>query len=176
MSKQRIISIIFLLFVSGAAFALGTLRGVTTRVASGDRLAMTVGGKTYAVALAEIDAPERGQAYAQQSREALSGLTLNEAIEVIVIGNDAGGRLVGRVFAGMTDVNAELVRLGLAWVNPETVRDPVLVELEKIARREKRGLWHDPYAIPPWDWRDGQRRVRSPDAGPVPASAVLASL
>lgn len=158
-TMRTTVTFLCLFGIALSAQALSSLRGTAVQVTSGNNLTVSSLGQTYRVRLAEIDAPERGQAYADESRESLSILVLGKDIEVIVIRRDRNGRLVGRVFAGMVDVNAELVRRGLAWVNPKTVRDPVLVELEKIARREKRGLWHDPNAIPPWDWRRGKRQV-----------------
>ncbi|MDX1513177.1 MAG: thermonuclease family protein [Gammaproteobacteria bacterium] len=142
-----------------SAHGLSTLRGVVTQVESGDGIAVASSGAVHRVRLAEIDAPEVGQPHAIESRETLIELVLDKDVEVIVIGEDGDGWLPGRVFAGMTDVNAELVRRGLAWLDPQTVRDPVLIELEKIARREMRGLWQDPYPIPPWEWRKGKRQA-----------------
>lgn len=168
---MRIVLILLLsLTLFRGAFALDTVRGTVSDVREGDVLMLSTGDKTHRVRLAEIDAPEKGQRFARESIETLSKLALGKPIEVIVIGKNTRGRLLGRVFAGQLDVNAEMVRLGFAWVDLKTIRDPVLIELEKIARREKRGLWQNPYPIPPWEWRRGKRRAQRPSGRPILAA------
>jgi hypothetical protein len=80
-------------------------------------------------------------------------------------GSDAYGRLLARVYVDELDVNAELVRLGAAWVYRKYSDDAALIALEKEARAEKRGLWALPESerIPPWQWRH-------PDATAQPAA------
>lgn len=57
---------------------------------------------------------------------------------------DRYGRTVGRVYVDGTDVNAELVRQGYAWVYRKYAEDPKLYELEEEVRKAERGLWGDP--------------------------------
>jgi len=66
---------------------------------------------------------------------------------------DRYGRVVGRVYTDDLDVNAELVRIGAAWVYPKYAKDAGLYDLEKEAREAKRGLWGESPQIPPWEWR-----------------------
>ncbi|HWX50526.1 MAG TPA: thermonuclease family protein [Roseomonas sp.] len=72
---------------------------------------------------------------------------------------DRYGRTVGRVWVGGTDVNAEMVRRGAAWVHRRYSRDPALLVLEQEAQQARRGLWALPEAerVPPWDWRRQKR-------------------
>ena len=58
------------------------------------------------------------------------------------------------------DVNAEMVRQGMAWVYRYYLRDKALLDVEKEAKAAKRGLWADPNPIPPWEWRKQQRAKR----------------
>jgi len=48
-----------------------------------------------------------------------------------------------------------MVRTGNAWAYRKYLKDKSLLELEAIARAERRGLWGLPEAqqVPPWDWR-----------------------
>ncbi|WP_083398444.1 thermonuclease family protein [Nitrosomonas communis] len=68
---------------------------------------------------------------------------------------DRYGRKVARVYKDDIDVNAEMVRLGAAWVYRKYARDQNLYALEKQARQNKVGLWSLPETqqIPPWEWR-----------------------
>ena len=51
-------------------------------------------------------------------------------------------------------INLELVEAGLAWWYEKYAPDDTpLAEAEAKARAEKRGLWADPDAVPPWKWR-----------------------
>jgi hypothetical protein len=54
-------------------------------------------------------------------------------------------------------LNQELVRAGLCWWYRHYSDDAMLGDLEADARRAKRGLWQDPFPIPPWDYRRLQR-------------------
>jgi len=51
-------------------------------------------------------------------------------------------------------LNRELVRAGFAWwYRRYAPDDETLEQLEREARGAKRGLWVDPDAVPPWEWR-----------------------
>ena len=53
------------------------------------------------------------------------------------------------------DANAEQVRRGMAWVYDRYVTDRALYAVQTEARDAGRGLWADPDAVPPWQWRRG---------------------
>src|SRR4029453_18892220 len=63
------------------------------------------------------------------------------------------GRTVARVYVGETDVSLELVKAGFAWHYKKYSSDPILAQAEIEARNAKAGLWADPHAIAPWDFR-----------------------
>ena len=50
-------------------------------------------------------------------------------------------------------MSLELVKAGLAWHFKRYSTDPVLAQAEIEARNAKAGLWADPQAIAPWEWR-----------------------
>lgn len=62
-------------------------------------------------------------------------------------------------------MNRWLVRRGHAWVYDRYADDPRLPALEREARRHRRGLWRRSDPIPPWRWRDGERRGTSGTSG-----------
>ena len=67
---------------------------------------------------------------------------------------EGGTRLIdGQLWSLMVDVNAELVRIGAAWVYRKYATDPSLYDLEEEAREAGIGLWGQGVAIPPWEWR-----------------------
>jgi len=107
------------------------------------------------VRLAEIDTPEHRRPYGTRARQALSDLAFRQEACVVVVDTDRYGRTVGRVWVGRTDVNAEMVRQGAAWVYRRYSRGPALLVLEQAARDGRRGPWALPEVerVPPWAWR-----------------------
>lgn len=159
-------------FVSGQASALeGKVVGIT----DGDTLTLLTAGKVQVkVRLAEIDTPESSQPYGEKAKQALSSLAFGKQANIEVQDQDRYGRQVGRVYVGKIDVNAELIRIGAAWVYRKYNKDMGLLRLEDDARAAKRGLWAlaEAQRIPPWEWRAAQRgqvKAVSPSAAVTPA-------
>jgi endonuclease YncB( thermonuclease family) len=154
-----------LLCVAGCqAPADETLYGRAVRIFDGDsfRLALRDGGQVE-VRLGEIDAPEKDQPHADESRAALRALIDGLQLRLKVIDVDAYQRKVARVYRvdDNLDVNAEMILQGHAWVYRRWVRDQSLYGLERKAREARRGLWALPEAqrMPPWRWRRGQPEI-----------------
>lgn len=120
----------------------GFIYGRVTKVKDGDSLVMkTQDNLPVQIRLAEIDTPEKGEPYSDAARQALSRMVRDRDIAVRLFDVDKYDRIVGRVFVNGTDVNAELVRMGLAAVYCRFAKDQRLYDLEAAARAEKRGLW-----------------------------------
>jgi endonuclease YncB( thermonuclease family) len=140
--------------------AADTLQGRVVAISDGDTLTVLDGKRRQTrVRLFGIDTPERRQPYGSRAKQALSRLAFGKEVRVEVVDKDRWGRTVGRVYAGRTDVNAEMVREGAAWVHRRYSDDPELLRLEAEARRARRGLWLLPEAActPPWEWRAASR-------------------
>lgn len=148
--------LLLLFFVSCSRSGEGDVSGKVVKIADGDTFTLLTPRKEEVkVRLAEIDAPERGQPYGKASRQALSELVFGKEVRVEMVDTDRYGRLVGRVFQGETDVNAEMVRLGAAWVYTKYNKDKSLIRVEKRARANRDGLWALPpeQVIAPWEYR-----------------------
>src|SRR3954451_24685760 len=78
---------------------------------------------------------------------------------VRVTGKDCYGRTLADVtLPDGRNLNHELVKAGYAWCYRRYApHDRELERLEKEARDAKRGLWSDPHAIPPWEYRKRSR-------------------
>lgn len=131
--------------------------GKVVAITDGDALTLLVDRREVKVRLADIDTPERGQPFGTRAKQALSDLTYGRQARVVVVDVDRRGWTVGRVYVDATDVNAELVREGYAWVYRKYAEDPKLYDLEEEARKAERGLWTHPGPVPPWEWRRGVR-------------------
>ena len=56
----------------------------------------------------------------------------------------------------------ELVQEGWAWwYRKYAPKNKALAAAETAARKAKRGLWADAKPIPPWDWRQSERKSQS---------------
>lgn len=106
------------------------------------------GGQQQKVRLAGIDAPESSQDYGRASREALAGLVFGRTVEVVDVGRDASGALLGTVFVDGQDINRQMVATGNAWADPASV-DPGLAAAQTDAQTRSLGLWAQPNPVPP---------------------------
>jgi micrococcal nuclease len=122
------------------------------------------------IRLADIDAPEKNQPYGDAATRELAALVLDQQVEVNAVATDVYGRTIGRIRMGDMQVNAELVRRGLAWASgstrtsarsgSESFRASTrsrsrsgLKDAQREARLAQRGLWQDAEPVPPWVWR-----------------------
>jgi len=123
-------------------------------VTDGDSLTcLTPDKQQVKVRLDAIDAPERGQPFATRAKQALSDMVFGKDVEVEQRGTDRYQRMIGRVTVGELDVNHEMVAKGMAWHYVTYDDSKALRTAELSARAAKLGLWADPQALPPWEWR-----------------------
>ncbi|WP_096149249.1 thermonuclease family protein [Enterobacter hormaechei] len=151
--KRRFCSLV--LFVV-AFSASADISGRIVRVLDGDTVEiLDQGNQLKRVRLAGIDAPEKNQPFGQRSRQELSSMVTQRIVTVTGEDEDRYGRLLGTVWLGAKDVNAEQIRKGLAWAyryHGKPVRSDYAT-LEDEARRQATGLWSVPGQTEPWRWR-----------------------
>lgn len=127
------------------------------RILDGDTVEILYEKLTIKLRLEHIDAPEkRGkQAYGNAAKKVLSDLCFGQMVTIISTGKfDRYGRLVGEIYNDQGfNVNKEMVYLGMAWHFKKYSDDMNYDVLEMEARSSKRGLWQEPNAIAPWDFR-----------------------
>jgi endonuclease YncB( thermonuclease family) len=147
---------------AGPARALDpwTLDGRVVGVTDGDTLTVLDGAnRQHVIRLGGIDAPERRQAFGNVAREALSKAAYDRRVRAECWKRDRYRREICTVWSGTRDVGLALVDDGLAWhykayeqeQTPEARAAYALAERE--ARAARRGLWQDPHALAPWDFR-----------------------
>lgn len=136
------------------------IHGKVIRVSDGDTIAVLDSrNRQYKIRLAGIDAPERKQANYETSRKNLAALTFGKIVVVNWYKKDRYGRLVGSVEADRQDVGLVQLRAGQAWwfrqyAHEQSVFDRSQYAVaESEARSNARGLWKNPKAVPPWEWR-----------------------
>lgn len=116
-------------------------------VFDGDSVEVDLDGTTERVRLIGINAPEKGECWADEARSTLVDL-VPESSEVgmtrDVSDRDQYGRLLRYLWVGSTSVNEELVRSGAAvsrHYHPDTALSDRFDAAQDDARGEGRGLW-----------------------------------
>ena len=122
-------------------------------IVDGDTLKARCEDTQLTIRLAEIDAPEKRQAFNKESKQSLSDLCFDKKAIVTSQRRDRYRRMIGRVECDGKDASTEQIKGGMAWVYDRYVTDHSLYHLEYVARSDSRGLWNDPSPIPPWKWR-----------------------
>jgi micrococcal nuclease len=137
----------------------GAFEGEVVGVLDGDTLDVLRDGRAVRVRLAEIDCPEKKQAFGQRAKQRASELAFGKSVRVETTTVDRYGRSVARVrLPDGRSLNEALLRDGLAWWYRQYSKDARLGALEEEARGAKRGLWAAPSPTPPWEFRKERRR------------------
>jgi len=126
---------------------------MVTGVADGDTLSASVDGHSIRIRPAQIDAPEKAQAFGRRSEQSLRELVGKKQVELAFKSLDRYRRPIAQVSVDGLDVNAEQVRRGFAWVFRRYSNNTALVLLEEQAKAGGIGLWADPHPVAPWEWR-----------------------
>ena len=135
--------------------------GKVVGVTDGDTIKVMRSGKAEKIRLAGIDCPERKQAFGTRAKQFTSDMAFGKVVTVKVETVDQYGRTVGEVILpDGRSLNHELVKAGFAWWYRQYSRDISLGQLEEEARIAKRGLWADPNAIPPWEYRKLRKALK----------------
>ncbi|MBQ9724135.1 MAG: thermonuclease family protein, partial [Neisseriaceae bacterium] len=128
---------------------------LVVKVSDGDTFSCNKGyNNIIQVRLADIDAPESGQAYGNQSRKALNKLIYKQMVTLKNTKQDKYGRTVATVFSGSTNVNLAMIEQGYAWHYKRYSNNAEYAAAMRQARKQKRGLWADKgKIIKPEQWR-----------------------
>lgn len=133
-------------------------RGRVVAVADGDTLTVMKNGAPAKIRLEGIDCPEKKQPFGDRAYMFAFREANNQTVAIRPKGKDRYGRIIGDVILpDGRSLNAELVRLGLAWHYKKYSSDKNLARLEREARAAGSGLWSQADPTAPWDWRRGKR-------------------
>ena len=146
-----------ILIWQGTAHAGQPFTGKVVGIADGDTLTVLTDNTQHKIRLAEIDSPEKKQAFGERAKQSLSDLCFNAEAVVLPATIDRYGRTIARVRCGGIDASLHQVQLGLAWAYTKYLTDPAIAAAEQAARNAGAGLWADPGPTPPWLYRKGQK-------------------
>ncbi|WP_337175106.1 thermonuclease family protein [Paludisphaera sp.] len=110
------------------------------------------------VCLHGVDVPEAEQDFGSRAKQAASEMAFGQQVTVREVDRDRYGRTVAEVILpNGRSLNRELVGNGYAWwYRNYAPADREFASLEGEAKAAKRGLWAQPGAVPPSDWRKGE--------------------
>ena len=145
----------FLLSLCIPALTVADFTGPVISVLDGDTLEVLHHTRPERVRLSGIDCPEKGQAFGKRAKQATSELAFGKEVTLETHGHDKYKRTLGDVILpDGRNLNQELVKQGWCWwYRKYAPWNTELEGLEKAAREGRKGLWADPYPVPPWEWR-----------------------
>jgi len=148
-------------------------RGVVVRVSDADTFLVRIeattrtGEKTtkdLPIRVYGIDAPERGHAFEDEARDALTLRVKGREVELLEVKTDPFGRTVAIVLLDGHEVAEDLLRAGLAWAYRKYLGriqgDEAYCRFEYEARAARAGLWERSEAEVPGGRRKGGGRER----------------
>ena len=148
---------LFCLLSFSALAADTTIVGNVVGVHDGDTLTLRTYNETLKVRLFGIDTPELDQPFGNNAKGALSSLVFGKNVTVSISGQDKDDRTLGVVYVGNGNVNAQMIRMGMAWHYRQYSDSVPMQQFEDYARMGKFVLWSEPNPIAPWDRRKGKR-------------------
>lgn len=144
-SRSALIAFALMPYIADAHKVIG--------ISDGDTMTLLVDQKQLKIRLANIDAPEKSQAFGQRSKQSLSELCWGKDAQFDAKSIDKYGRTVAIVRCAGIEANRSQVQKGMAWVYPKYNTDPSLPALEASARNGKSGLWSEKSPTAPWEFR-----------------------
>lgn len=154
MNRARILTAVALTLLAGSAVA-DMLTGRVVAIADGNTLTLLAGRQQYTIRIAAIDAPERNQAWGEQSKTNLSRLTFNQAAVADCSRLDRWGHRVCKLTVNNVDIGLEQIQDGMAWwlrkdAHTQSAEDQSAYgSAELMAKLKRSGLWHDTNPVPP---------------------------
>ncbi|HCT7767162.1 TPA: thermonuclease family protein [Klebsiella pneumoniae] len=138
------------------ALCLADFSGRIVRVIDGDTVQVLTGGEMVRVRLNGIDAPESSQPFGQKAKQNLINLAAQKDSRIESQDKDRYGRWLGTVVINGVNINAEQVKVGMAWAYRYHGRasDENMLRLEQEARQHRIGLWSASNPVEPWKWRN----------------------
>lgn len=135
------------------------LQGQVVRIADGDTLTILDSlNQTTKIRLYGIDCPESGQDFSQVAKRFTTAHCAQKSVRVTIKDVDQYGRTVGIVYLeDGTELNLALLQAGLAWHYTAFDHSARYAHAEAQAREQKKGLWVQGNAQPPWKYRQSKR-------------------
>lgn len=138
------------------------IAGKVIKIADGDTLTiLDRSQQQHRVRLSQIDAPEKSQAFGQQSKQSLSNICFGKNAIVNVEDTDRYGRIVGTVECNGINANRSQLETGMAWVYEKYAKERQYYDIQRAAQSKRIGLWIDSSPVAPWEFRKHKRAINN---------------
>ena len=149
MIKKLIILIIFF-----PIFYFSQTIAKVVAIKDGDTIVILLHDKSQkTLRLAEVDCPESGQPFGKNAKQFTSSQVFSKNIQFIETNIDHYGRTIAKVYYDNKYLSEEIIKNGYGWWFFKYSKNIKHRELQNYAMSNKIGLWSDPNAIAPWEWR-----------------------
>ncbi|EJL74283.1 micrococcal nuclease-like nuclease [Chryseobacterium populi] len=137
--------------------------GRVIKISDGDTITVLLeGNQQKKLRLAEVDCPEKGQAFGKNAKQFTSDQVYGKTVNFIETDKDRYGRSIAMVYYDNGKyLSRELIKKGFGWWYFPFSKDTSLGKLQKNAQYRKVGLWHDVHAVAPWEYRKIKRELRN---------------
>ena len=132
--------------------------GKVIAIKDGDTVVVLLEGNIQkTLRLAEVDCPESGQPFGKNAKQFTSSQIFNKTISFIQTDTDRYGRTIAKIYYDEKYLSEEIIKAGFGWWYFYFSKDKNLGKLQDDAKAQKLGLWSDPNAISPWEYRKLKR-------------------
>ncbi|HEX6726060.1 MAG TPA: thermonuclease family protein [Nitrospira sp.] len=154
MERRLSTSLVLALVMAFPALAQAEFVARVLIVHEGDRLTVHHQGRKNMIYLRGVDCPELKQPYGKQAKHATAAYIANREVVVRDLKRDRQGRMTADILLpDGRQIAHELIKEGLAWVQPGGSGDHALKDMEELAKASKNGLWSESDPVPPWKWK-----------------------
>ena len=123
-------------------------------VKDGDTIVVLLkNNETQTLRLAEIDCPEKSQAFGMKAKQFTSSQVYGKYITFRTIAKDKYGRSIAKVYYDDKYLSEEIIKAGFAWFYKRYSNNKRLELLKHEAKRNKLGIWSDKTTIEPYKFR-----------------------
>ncbi|MCX7049629.1 MAG: thermonuclease family protein [Candidatus Sumerlaeota bacterium] len=152
--------------------------GIVLDVSKGDTLSVQASQALQKalinIRLNGIECPENSQKFGRQARFFTSNCCLSTPVKVLVYNIDSeGNKIADVILPDGKNLGQEIVKAGYAWGSNQDSDGGNLYLIQTEAKRAERGLWKDPYPVPPWEFRKAFEKDKQFKVDPITTMSSL---
>lgn len=144
----------FFVFLFSIVLLQAQTKAKVIGVKDGDTVEVLLEGNVPVVLrLADVDCPEKKQAYGQKAKEFTSQQIFGKTITYYPTSTDRYGRTIAKIYYNKKYLSEEIIKAGYGWWYEKYSKAVYLKEVQNEAKKQKRGLWKDKNPTAPWEFR-----------------------
>ncbi|WP_336688443.1 MULTISPECIES: thermonuclease family protein [unclassified Chryseobacterium] len=154
---------LLILFVLFSVLISSQTTGKIIKVKDGDTVVVLLSDSTQeTLRLAEVDCPEKGQAFGKNAKQFTSDAVFGKTITFYRTAKDRYKRTVAKIFYDHNKyLSEEIIKAGFGWWYFKASKNLDLQKLQDSAKENRLGLWTDKNAVSPWEYRKSRREKNS---------------